>query len=126
MHTTMQGVLKDGKYKMLISHMSCQEQYLSNKKEYNQASPEDKARLELPYIYSDLTLNEMVNLDKEYIQGGKIKLTEPNSGTKDKYVTSAMGNLFIQELEIKLTSKEKKSNFDPRRACKFRQPKTHY
>ena len=103
MHTTMQGALKDGKYKMLISHIGCKEQYLLNKNEYNMGNFDEKARLEEPYIYSDLTLNEMVNLEREFIQGGKIKLTEPSTGTKDKYITSAMGNLFIQELEVKLT-----------------------
>lgn len=110
MHTTMLGSLKDGKYKMLISNMSCREQYLLEKREYNLASPDEKARYELPYMYSDLTLNEMVNLNKEFIQGGKIKLSEPNTGTKDKYVASAMANLFIQELETNLTKKETDSN----------------
>lgn len=126
MHTTMLGALKDGKYKMLISHMNCRDYYLLDKKEYKLATPEEKGRYELPFIYSDLTLNEMVNLSKEFIQGGKIKLSEPNGGTKDKYVSSAMGNLFIQELETKLTNKTAKSNFDPRRAIKYRQPQTHY
>lgn len=106
LHTTMLGSLKDGKYKMLISYMSCKEQYLLDKKEYNLANVEDKARFEVPYLYSDLTLNEMVNLSKEFIQGGKIKLVEPKSGRKDKYITSAMGNLFIQELETNLTEKD--------------------
>lgn len=105
MHTTMLGSLKDGKYKMLINHISCKDLYLSDKREYEVASVDEKARLEVPYMYSDLTLNEMINLNKEFIQGGKIKLTEPSNGMKDKYVTSAMANLFIQELEIGLTSR---------------------
>lgn len=106
MHTTMRGSLTDGKYKMLISHMSCKEEYLLDKKEYDLASPDEKARMERPYILSDLTLNEMVNLNQEFVQGNKIKLVEPNTGTKDKYVTSAMANLFIQELETKLTNRD--------------------
>lgn len=112
MHTTMQGALKDGKYKMLISHMSCREDYLLSKREYELANPENKARMETPYVLSDLTLNEMVNLSKEFIQGGKIKLVEPNTGTKDKYVSSAMANLFIQELETKLTSKDNRDPYE--------------
>ena len=105
MHMAMLGALKDKKYKILLSHMSCKEEYLLDKKEYNLSSMEGKTRYELPYIYSDLTLNEMINLNKEFIQGGKIKLKEPSTGTKDKYVTSAMANLFIQELETNLTKK---------------------
>ena len=47
----------------------------------------------------------------EFVQGGKIKLSEPNSGTKDCYVASAMGNLFVQEeLEVNLTEKEDNSD----------------
>lgn len=110
MHTTMLGSLKDGKYKMLTSHMNCKEYYLSGKKDYELATPERRAEYELPYMYSDLTLNEMVNLSREFIQGGKIKLTEPSSGTKDKYIAGAMGNLFIQELETKLTQKDSRTN----------------
>ncbi len=106
LHTTMLGSLKDGKYKYLISHMGCKEKYLLEKREYNLSSPEDKARLELPYVYSDLTLNEMINLNKEFVQGGKIKLSEPSTGRKDKYITSAMANLFIQGLEMELTGQE--------------------
>jgi hypothetical protein len=106
MHKYMKGALKDGKYKMLLSNLSCREQYLTNKREYELSSPEEKARYELPYIYSDLTLNEMINLEAEYVQGSKIKLVEPSTGTKDKYIASAMGNYFIQELERELTGKE--------------------
>lgn len=126
MHKRFKGALVDGKYKMLITHLACKEQYLLEKKEYELASVDEKARYERPYIYSDLTLNEMINLDTEYVQASKIKLTEPSNGTKDKYITSAMGNYFIQELERELTNKRSNTKFDPRRAVKFRKPKTHY
>ena len=107
MHMAMLGSLKDGKYKMLVSQIKCKDEYLSNKKEYNIAGIDEKIRYESPYTYSDLTLNEMINLNKEFVQGGKIKLVEPSNGTKDKYITSAMANMFIQELETELTKKEK-------------------
>lgn len=111
LHTQMLGALKDGKYKMLISHMKCKEEYLMDKKEYELGTFDDKARYEHTYIYSDLTLNEMINLNKEFIQGGKIKLVEPSTGTKDKYITSGMGNLFIQEeLETQLTARDEYNN----------------
>lgn len=106
MHTTMLGTLMDNRYKMLISHTKCKEEYLLEKQEYLKATQEEKFRYELAYTYSDLTLNEMINLKKVYIQGGKIKLEEPSTGTKDKYISAAMGNLFIQnELETKLTAR---------------------
>ena len=110
MHTTMLGTLMDNRYKMLISHTKCKEEYLIDRPEYLKATQDEKFKYELAYMYSDLTLNEMINLKKVYIQGGKIKLEEPSTGTKDKYISAAMGNLFIQEeLETKLTAKQQKS-----------------
>ena len=98
---------------------------MNDKKEYQGANMEQKALYELPYVHSDLTLNEMINLRKEYVGGGKIALVEPRNGLKDKYIASAMANLFVQEeLEVKLTEKE--SSFDVSRAVRFRRPKTHY
>ena len=125
MHTAMLGALMDKKYKMLISDVNCKEEFLNDKNEYVNATMEQKSYYELPYVMSDLTLNEMINLKKEYVNGGRISLVEPRSGLKDKYVASAMGNLFIQEeLEVKLT--EAYNGFDVKRAMKFRKPKTHY
>ena len=77
-------------------------------------------------MYSDLTLNEMINLNKEYVSVTKIKLSEPSTGTKDKYIASAMANLFIQdELEIKLTKKDKSSS-NASSYIHYRKPRTHY
>ena len=126
MHTAMLGSLMDKKYKMLISAVTCKEEYLMDKKEYKNATMEQKADYELPYVMSDLTLNEMVNLNREFVQGGKIKLVEPSNGLKDKYVTSAMANLFVQdELEIKLTEKAKDTRGYYSVLRKFRQPKVY-
>ena len=77
----------------------------------------------MPYILSDLTLNEMINLSKDYVKGSLVKLKEPRNGLKDKYVTSAMANLFVQEeLEVKLTEK-RNSSWDCKRSLKFRSPR---
>ena len=119
MHTNMKGALAGGKYKMLVTLSKGMDEYLSDKKEYNLATDEEKNRYEESYINSDLTLNEMINLKMEFVQGGKIKLSEPNNGTKDCYVASAMGNLFVQEeLEVNLTEKEE-DNSDILDYCMF-------
>lgn len=112
MHQSFKSALMDNKYKMLISHMTCEENFLNGKKEFDMGSGEDKARYKMPYLYSDMTMNEMINLNTEYVQGSKIKLTEPSTGTKDKYITSAMANLFIQELERELTAQNNNSYDD--------------
>ena len=126
MHTAMLGALMDKKYKMLISQVSCKEEYLAEKKEYVTGNVNQKSLYELPYIHSDLTVNEMINLSKDYVKGSLVKLKEPRNGLKDKYVTSAMANLFVQEeLEVKLTEK-RNTRWDCKRAMKFKAPRTHY
>lgn len=106
MHRLFKGALIDGKYKMLISHTKCIEDFLRGKREWEMSNAEEKARFEKPYVYSDLTLNEMINLSQEFVQGTRIKLVEPSTGTKDKYIASGMANLYIQELETQLTVRE--------------------
>ena len=103
MHKAMKSALMGNKYKMLIPHTQCKDAYLDNKKEYKLASFEDKGRYEQPYIRSDMTLHEMINLSKEFVGGNKIKLVEPSKGTKDSYIASAMGNYFISEKETEIT-----------------------
>ena len=126
MHTAMLGALMDKKYKMLISQVSCKEEYLAEKKEYVTGNVNQKSLYELPYIHSDLTVNEMINLSKDYVKGSLVKLKEPRNGLKDKYVTSAMANLFVQEeLEVKLTEK-RNSKWDCKRSLKFRSPRIGY
>ena len=106
MHMGMNSALTKGKLKFLISNLNCREQFLDKKKEYELASPEEKARLEIPYLQSDFTLNEMINLETEYIGGTKIKLVEPSTGTKDRYITSGYINYFIDTLERNLSEEE--------------------
>ena len=118
MHKLFKGALMDNKYKMLVSHTRCLEDYLKDKKEWQNSNPERKASYEKPYVYSDLSLNEMINLNMELVQQTKIKLSEPSGGTKDKYITSAMANLFIQDLETNLTKREDTS-YDDDDECVF-------
>ena len=106
MHMGVHGALTKGKLKFLISNLSCREQYLDKKKEYELASPQEKARLEIPYLQSDFTLNEMINLETEYIGGTKIKLIEPSTGTKDRYIASGYINYFIDILERELSNED--------------------
>lgn len=112
MHKLFKGSLIDNRYKMLVSHTRCLDDYLKDKKEWSLGSPEEKAMYEKPYVLSDLSLNEMINLNMNLIQQTKIQLTEPSTGTKDKYITSAMANLFIQELELDLTKKNNSNYSD--------------
>ena len=106
MHTNMKDALLSGKFKCLKSNLVAKDEYLRGRKEYIFADGREKARLEAQYIYSDMTLNEMISLSRDETKA-MITLKEPNTGTKDKYIARAMGNYFITNfLETKLTKKE--------------------
>ena len=106
MHTNMKDALLSGKFKCLKSNLVAKDEYLRGRKEYILEEKKKKARLEAPYIYSDMTLNEMISLSRDETKA-MITLKEPNTGTKDKYIARAMGNYFITNfLETKLTKKE--------------------
>ena len=106
MHTNMKESLMNERFKCLKSIVVAKDEYLRLKREYVYADGKEKARLEAPYNYSDLTLNEMINLSRD--DKPIIKLKEPTTGTKDKYIARAMGNYFITNwLEVKLTIKKK-------------------
>ena len=112
MHTNMKDALLSGKFKCLKSNLVAKDEYLRGRKEYIFADGREKARLEAPYIYSDMTLNEMISLSRDETKA-MITLKEPTTGTKDKYIARAMGNYFITNyLETKLTKKEKSSMDD--------------
>ena len=122
LHTQMKAALMSGKYKMLVGSFTAQSNFLEDKVEYVKGTPADRARYLKPYLMSDLTLNEMINLSQTYTKGStNIKLEEPSTGTKDKYMVSGMANYYVQqELEVKLTKKEKKVN--RARMSRFRKP----
>lgn len=105
MHLYMKDVFEKGKIKLLVNSVESKD-YLDTKKEYTNGSALDKVQFELPYMQTDLLLNEMVNLSYE-INSNYIKLVEPRMGTKDRYVSVGYGNAFINTLEQNLYVKKK-------------------
>lgn len=87
---------------------------------------EELANIQVPYILTDNMVEQIMNL--RYKQSGNITQVEriSNRIQKDMYSALLYGLFWVYLDERKNMEKEKKSNFDPRRACKFRQPKTHY
>lgn len=105
MHKNMIYAMESGKFHCLVDQLNCKSAYLGSLKQYVLGNAKTRARLEMPYILSGLTANEMIMLTKVILPSGYLKLVEPSTGTKDKYVARAMGNYYItNELELKLTS----------------------
>lgn len=110
MHIYMKDAFEKGKIKLLVNSIEAKD-YLSKKKEYINANPEEQANFELPNLQTDLLVNEMINLSYELTGDNKIKLVEPRSGTKDRYVSVAYGNYYISDKERDL-QKTTKSNLN--------------
>jgi hypothetical protein len=124
MHVYVRDDLKRGKLRLLTNENESKE-YLSNLKGYNELPPEEQANFQLPYIQTSLLINEMINLERIETENNLIKLKEPSTKRKDRYSSLGYAVYVAKQLESKLKPKHA-SNFDPRRATKFRQPKTHY
>ena len=97
----LQRKLRDGEIDLLIEDIEF-EQKFEETKEYFTLTDEEKMRIRLPYVMTMALINEAINLSQEWKEG-KVKLSEPRSGTKDIIVSFAYGNyvssLIINKLE---------------------------
>lgn len=110
MHYAMKDSLEKRRIKLLVNSTEGKE-YLESKRFYSNSSVSEKVCFDLPYVQLDLLVTEMVNLSYEVNQTtNKLKLSEPKNGTKDRYISCAMGNFFIRELEKELQEEEEESN----------------
>ena len=106
MHYAMRDVLDKKRIKILINSVQAKD-YLDTKTFYNKKDIgiEEQVQYELPYIQTDLLINEMVGL-VQTISKGSLALEEPTgSATKDRYVSLAMGNYLIKQWELELQEK---------------------
>lgn len=110
MHYAMKDSLEKRRIKFLVNSTEGKE-YLESKRFYTSSNVNERVFFELPYMQLDLLVTEMVNLSYEVnTTTNKLKLSEPKNGTKDRYVSCAMGNFFIRELEKELQEKEDDSD----------------
>lgn len=110
MHLSMKDVLEKSKIKLLINSTEAKD-YLDTKKEYKDSNTEGKVLFELVFVQGDLLINEMLNLNYEINKNtNTLKLIEPRTGTKDRYISLAMGNYVIKELEKNLQKPTKSYN----------------
>lgn len=102
--------LVDNKIRFLIDDLEF-DMELSKRKNYINMSSEEKMRERLPYVQTEFLINEAINLRQEFREG-KIKLKEPRSGTKDRIVTLAYGNIFFDKLENRMSKADERNDFN--------------
>ena len=89
--------LESNNIKFLVT-TQCRQEMLEDSGEFFGMSSEELATDLLPYTQVDLLIQEAVNLKAEFREG-RVRLTEPRSGTKDRAVCLSYGNYIASKLE---------------------------
>ena len=110
MWRTLRNAMVDNKMRLLISDVEYDNE-LAKRKDYHTMTNHDRMREKLPFVQTELLVQEAILLRQE-IREGKIKLREPRSFTKDRIVTLAYGSMFFSMLENKLSKQDQVEDFD--------------
>lgn len=105
----LRATMVDDNLLMLIDELDMQME-VDNKKWFLEMDSHTRMLYTLPFTQTALTVNEGMNLSPEWREG-KLKLTEPRSGTKDRMVALAYGNFIMSLLEAKLSKSDQVQDF---------------
>lgn len=96
--------LRRNKLKLLI-HENDAKEYLKSVNGFGNLTVEDKAKILSPYAQATALINEMISLEAEFSDDGKVKLKEPSGKRKDRWSSISYGNWIASELERNLNVK---------------------
>ncbi len=101
---SLRDCIKRGKTRILIDEVEAEEYFIEKyKKAFYDLSPENKAKIMMPYVNTSLLINEMINLEQATTpNSGDIKLIEKSGARKDRYSALSYGNYFANLLERKI------------------------
>ncbi len=97
-HMELKKQLNDRKLEFLIEPEKAEDILYKNKTITGSSSLEEKIFIMQPYLENTELINESVALESTWVSG-KLKLVEPRSGRKDRYMTLGYGNYFSSVLE---------------------------
>lgn len=98
-------------------------EFLMSSEKFKKLPQEIKERFKLPYVQTTLLINEIINLEAEINETGRIKLKEARTARKDRYSSISYLNYFATELEVK--NRKKKLDVDPTRLFMARKAKKY-
>lgn len=97
----LRDCFRSGRVRLPVSEYDA-EQILSDVRGYGARSPEEKMRMQLPYINTTLLINELINLQHDD-SSGYVKIFERANMRKDRY-SSLSYNLYVaSQLERELS-----------------------
>lgn len=107
--------LVENKIDFLVNYNTAKEEILGTNKEYVESlkdNPDLQVNFELPFLETQLMINECAELQYEKMQQtGVIKIYEQGNKRKDRYTSCSYGSFFIDKLELDLLSTAPKSDF---------------
>lgn len=113
--------LVENKIDFLVNYNTAKEDILYSNKDYLDSTnndPELQVRFELPFLETQLMINECAELQYEKMpQTGIIKIHEQGSRRKDRYTSCSYGSYFIDKLELDLLSAAPKVDYSSVPIC---------
>ncbi|MGL5191658.1 MAG: terminase large subunit domain-containing protein [Cetobacterium sp.] len=89
---------KKDKLKLLIDHLDARSDMLESKSDYAKLSPEEQARLELPFVETTALVNELINLEYTLLNQN-VRISEKGNARKDRYSSLGYSNYLAHLLE---------------------------
>lgn len=111
---------RSGRLRLPISEFDLDVE-LSENKSYMSLSPEDKLRIQLPYINTTLLINELTKLQHEE-SAGRVRLFERSGMRKDRYSSLSYNYYVSSQLEAKL-NRNKRNEINADTIFMYRAPK---
>lgn len=113
--------LVENKIDFLVNYNTAKEDVLNSYKEYTESIGKDgekQASYELPFLETQLMINECAELQYEKMpQTGVIKIHEQGNKRKDRYTSCSYGSYFIDKLELDLLSDKPKVDYNAVPRC---------
>lgn len=113
--------LVENKIDFLVNYNTAKEDILYANKDYIDCldnDPEKQVRFELPFLETQLMINECAELQYEKLpQTGVIKIHEQGNKRKDRYTSCSYGSYFIDKLELDLLSTAPKVDYSSVPIC---------
>ena len=111
MWQSLHRTMRDGNLKLLIDDTDKANDIETNPKKYHSMTSNERMRLLLPYVQTSFLVIEAISL-RQQIKEGRVKLSEPANGTKDRVVALGYGNTIFDKIEVKKSKQEHNGAID--------------
>lgn len=112
MHYAMWNTMRDKKLILLKNRAEMESILIDRNPKFITKTSEEKNRILIPYLETDLMINETIDLIVTRNDKNIISVKEKRIGTKDRYMSLAMFNLLCDRLCSKFGIENQESDFD--------------